>query len=440
MNLRTRFTQVRAWLVPAMMIAAPLLSASAAEAATYYVSTSGNDTNAGTQDSPWRTLRYAAARLGAGDTLFIRQGTYSSADDIFDSQRCQCAFPSGNSWSDAITIAGYPGETVTIRPPSGYGAIGMTTGAPHYLIFQDLTLDGSLQSDPGNPIVWEAPELIYVANGSHHIRFQRLDVGNCMSTCIHFSTHMSTEPFAAYNEFLNSTIHHAGQATGDNGHGGPGINTGYGVYSFTDGNQFDGNTFRDNNAYALNVYGSDNVIRNNRIYNNGLRGGSTWGINIGSTAFSGRSANNLVYNNLVYNNRYGGIKIYTNADNTGVYNNTVYGNALYGVMAQYYGVNNVVRNNIIYANGSNYFDAGGSGVIQADHNLMSDPGFIDAASANFVLKPGSAAVDSGANVDGVTTDVAGLPRPQGLGFDVGANELGTSYALLTAPKNLRVMN
>ena len=71
---------------------------------------------------------------------------------------------------------------------------------------------------------------------------------------------------------------------------------------------------------------------------------------------------------------------------------------------------------------------------------MSDPGFTDAASTNFVLQPGSAAIDSGVNVDGVTTDVAGLPRPQGAGFDIGANERGTTTnAMLTAPTNLRVM-
>jgi parallel beta-helix repeat protein len=284
------------------------------------------------------------------------------------------------------------------------------------------------------------PEAIYVASGAHHIRFQRLDVGNCMDDCIFFSTHDSPTPFTSSNELLNSRIHHAGQATGDSGHGGPGVNTGYGIYTITDGNLFDGNEFYSNNAYAMNVYGSDNVIRNNRIHDNGLRGGSNWGINIGSSAYPGRSANNFVYNNVVYNNRWGGIKVYTNADNTLVYNNTVYANGVYGIQAQYYGVNNAIRNNIIYANTTNFMDAGGSGPLQSDHNLMSDPGFTDAASANFVLQPGSAALDSGVNVDGVTTDVAGLPRPQGAGFDIGANERGTTTnAMLTAPTNLRVM-
>ena len=44
-----------------------------------------------------------------------------------------------------------PGETVTIRPPDGSPAIRLTVGMPHYLIFQDLIIDTSLQADNFNP-------------------------------------------------------------------------------------------------------------------------------------------------------------------------------------------------------------------------------------------------------------------------------------------------
>lgn len=47
-------------------------------AATYYVSTSGNDGNDGSQGSPWRTLRYAVTRVAAnqGHTINMAAGTY----------------------------------------------------------------------------------------------------------------------------------------------------------------------------------------------------------------------------------------------------------------------------------------------------------------------------------------------------------------------------
>ena len=46
-------------------------------AATYYVSTSGNDGNNGTSlSTPWRTINKAAQTMVAGDTVYVRGGTY----------------------------------------------------------------------------------------------------------------------------------------------------------------------------------------------------------------------------------------------------------------------------------------------------------------------------------------------------------------------------
>jgi len=48
-----------------------------ARGATYYVSPAGDDSsNSGTQAAPFRTLRKACAAATAGDTVFIRSGTY----------------------------------------------------------------------------------------------------------------------------------------------------------------------------------------------------------------------------------------------------------------------------------------------------------------------------------------------------------------------------
>jgi len=49
-------------------------------AATYYVRTNGNDANAGTSDTAggaWLTVGKAASTVAAGDTVYIRAGTYS---------------------------------------------------------------------------------------------------------------------------------------------------------------------------------------------------------------------------------------------------------------------------------------------------------------------------------------------------------------------------
>lgn len=434
--MKIQLIRFRAFVLTVLVAASLLVVPAVAQAATYYVATSGSDANPGTADAPWRSLSVAVSRLVAGDTLYIRGGVYTASADVIDSQLLP--IQSGLSWDTPITVAGYPGEAVTMRPPDGSAGIRLTTGAPHYLVFQDFAIDMSRQSDPGNPIVANRPEAVYVASGAHHIRFQRLDIGYCMNDCISFSTHNSTPTFASYHELLDSKIHHAGQATGDNYHGGPGINTGYGIYTFTDHNRFEGNEFYSNNAYGMNVYGSHNILRNNRVYNNGLRGGTNYAINIGSSAFPANSANNLVANNLVYNNRGGGIKIYSNAENTHVVNNTVYGSGLAGIQAMYYAGGNVVRNNIMYANAVNFSDDGGQAALQVDHNLTTNPLFTDAANGNFALLAGSPAIDAGTFVDDIALDVTGAARPQGAAFDIGAYEYGVGTAL-SAPKNLRVM-
>src|SRR5689334_20390778 len=54
--------------------------------ADYYVSTSGNDANNGSQAHPWRHIAYGANLLVGGDTLHVLAGTYtltSAADSIF---------------------------------------------------------------------------------------------------------------------------------------------------------------------------------------------------------------------------------------------------------------------------------------------------------------------------------------------------------------------
>jgi hypothetical protein len=48
-------------------------------AATYYVSTTGSNTNDGSATSPWRTITYALTRVSTGDTLSVSLGTYGAA-------------------------------------------------------------------------------------------------------------------------------------------------------------------------------------------------------------------------------------------------------------------------------------------------------------------------------------------------------------------------
>jgi parallel beta-helix repeat protein len=61
----------------ALILLLPIVAAPSAWGATYYVATTGNDTNAGTSiDLPFRTIQRAMTKAVAGDTVLVRGGTY----------------------------------------------------------------------------------------------------------------------------------------------------------------------------------------------------------------------------------------------------------------------------------------------------------------------------------------------------------------------------
>ncbi len=54
--------------------------------ATYYVSTSGNNTNPGTQESPWATIEKAIGSVAKGDKILVMPGTYNEQVNLVASK------------------------------------------------------------------------------------------------------------------------------------------------------------------------------------------------------------------------------------------------------------------------------------------------------------------------------------------------------------------
>lgn len=76
-------------------------------AATYYVSPTGNDASPGTLSQPWRTLPYAVSRAFAGDTVMIRAGSYRpSGGAQYVMQLTRSGTPAA-----PIVFQAYPGES-----------------------------------------------------------------------------------------------------------------------------------------------------------------------------------------------------------------------------------------------------------------------------------------------------------------------------------------
>src|SRR5262249_33642294 len=153
--------------------------------------------------------------------------------------------------------------------------------------------------------------------------------------------------------------------------------------------------------------------------------------------------NNQAYNNLIYSNHAQGVQVSDNATNAKVYNNTIYGNiASYGVLIDAGVSGTVVENNIIYGNlvptrndgASTTFSNNLCDVAYAGCAVVGNPLFVNAAGNDFHLQAGSPARDAGITLSIVTTDYDGIPRPQGVAYDIGAYEYSASQ--LAAPQTL----
>jgi hypothetical protein len=386
---------------------------------TYYVSLTGSNSNDGSVNRPYRNINYAVERLRAGDSLCIGNGIYINGNDVIDEQYYPMS--TGNSYSEAITIGGCNGEIPTIKPPAWFNSIRLVTNAKHHFIFHDMRLDGSLQ--PGNDAF--VPDTIYLSGGSHHIRMQRLIIEHTMTNGAHWSATNSSPEFQTHYEMLDSIIQDIGNSTGSTGNGAPGINKGYGIYTWTAGNLIYGNVFTETRGHGLVVYGPDNVVDSNRFYRTGTRGGPAPAINIGSTSHPIPSSNNLLINNLVYNNVVGGLQIYSNSS-IFAYNNTFYNNP-FSLHTQYC-VAATLQNNIFRKDTTELInDSPSTCKLTMDHNLSTDkdPLFVNPDQGDFrLLSIDSPAYNKGLIVDKVTHDFTGvITRPQALIADIGAYEI-----------------
>jgi hypothetical protein len=371
-----------------------LLRPAVSAAATYYVATNGNDSYSCAQaqsiNTPKRNLTGssgALACLSAGSTLFIRSGSYPAF---------HYTYGSGTSWTNAITIAAQPGEIVTI---GGINVAGLP--AKQFIIFDKLIIDAQRAG----------LEAVRIADGSNHIRFTNGEIKNAIRQGVLIPHQGDTD-----NEFINMRIHDNGSVE-DHDHG-----------MYISGSRTlveNCDIYNNPLGWAIHIYNgyagettNDNIIRNNRLHNNGHNTPNGGGI------ITGSGSNSFIFNNLIYENK-DGIVVCCSPNTQRIYNNTIYKNSRYGVEVQA-GSGHNVANNIIYLSGlSNIRFLVG---VNAFNNLTLDPLFVDATTFNLHLRASSPAIDSGATLPEVPTDLDGHSRPQGSAYDIGAYEFVSSTA------------
>jgi hypothetical protein len=426
------------------------LSAQPSEAATYFVAVNGSDSNtcaeAQNVATPKQTPAGATACLASGDTLFLRQGTYTAplARNI----------PSGTSWTNATKIASYPGERATLIPQGTSHVFHFYTERT-YIILDGLILDGA---NGANGMTG-----LKVTDLAHHIRFINGEIKNAAGPGV-----LTGE--RGGNEFINCHVHNNGARSL---FGKPGFDHGFYIADVTmPGSPGAGNIGRIENClienhfhgFAIHIYGGgtygyvikNNVIRNTSwsgillydafnttVINNIIGPNNTHGIEM-------RDNGHIVVNNTIYGNNPGvfsasGIVVKPepggSIPGTEIKDNIIYMNNV-GLRLEG-GVQNVVmQNNLIANNASgNLIDKSESATNTTTDNLIGnqfDPKFVNPAVGDFRLEAGSAAIDAGVTVSIVTTDRAGTARPQGTAYDIGAYEFvsGGVVLPLTAPSGL----
>jgi PKD repeat protein len=233
---------------PILVIMVLALSAPFIAGTDYYIDGSnGNDQNDGrTLQTAWRTIGKANDTLQAGDTVYIRGGTYN------ENHQSACINPRNSGGPDNfITYTNYNNEQVIIG--NVYQPV-YTRESSDYICIKGLIVDGGSRS---------SSEIAYGMRiyGSHNI-IQDCIVRNGREGPWGRGIHIAET--SSYNQILNNIVHHIGQpqppAANDNGDG---------IY-ISEGSHH--NLVEGNEAYACGhttilVYGPYNVIRHNNFHN-----------------------------------------------------------------------------------------------------------------------------------------------------------------------------
>jgi hypothetical protein len=403
-----------------------------------------SDTGPGTASTPWRTILHAVKTARAGETVLIKRGTYPENE----SGRVEVA--NSGTETSPITFSAYPGDE---RQVVISGASFRIHGRSH-IVVRGLKVTGAYTTSTSRGFSIQGPgtNIALLGNETDGTRSSGIGV---------WGVSFNTDP-TDYQHLFNIVLDHnliqracdGGYdecitvangvhdirvsnneitAPGDTALGGEGIDFKEGVF----GGVVSGNyvhdmikvaIYMDAAGVAIGPGGVEDIaISGNRVRN--ISNGE--GIELG-TEGRGNLKNLQVVNNTIQGVAKNGITLYAHPSGTGTatgitfMNNTSYDNVRYGVRVSFpstraSGV--LVRNNISYSNGYGDYSVASGASATADHNLWGiDPRFMNPTAGDLRLSVGSPAADVGSPTGAPANDLAGVARPQGPAFDIGAFE------------------
>lgn len=283
LNCFTKFLNRRWVLLCGGLFLFVLSSPIVAQSATYYVATTGSDSNPGTSASPWRNpQKCALSPIRAGDTCIVRNGTYTNP--------ASASSPNVIVYVSGSSPAGTSSQPITIKSENPHGAVIILPSTsqslnaafyitqPYYIIegfdITGGTNSGSSVGYVGITFQSTATGGVVRSNNIHHI---------ARTVCSNSAYGMNAMSIAGTSNILieRNRIYSIGRKrNGESGCSTIRFQHDHGIYSRTAPNlTIRRNVFYDvNRGFAIQFYnGSGGTHSNTFVYHNTIVGKSPTG-------------------------------------------------------------------------------------------------------------------------------------------------------------------
>lgn len=243
------------------------------QAPGYFVDTnnsSANDSNPGTEALPWKTIARANQRLSAGDTVYIKAGTYNN----------EAINPvnSGTSDSARITYKNYKNDIVTIGNAVSTST-GLNLSGKSYVTVQGINFTGQNR-------------FLYITNGAKHniVAYCNFDNARLTNGAVATWAGSAVNYSSQYNWIHHCRFSKYGYFDSNDHSVVMDIGLEEDSQDQTRYNLIENNSFFHGGHHVVGVYGKYNVFRNNYFHN------EPWSM---GTSSSDRGA--VLYGNRVLN-------------------------------------------------------------------------------------------------------------------------------------------
>ncbi len=398
---------------------------SASWAATYYIdSKNGNDRNSGSQTAPWKTISKANSTLKAGDTVYIKKGTYKETIRPARSGEKGNYITYARNGNEEVIITGGSGSGVKLENRSyvivdgmkllnvGDHWVDLAPNGCHNIIknchmeeandYAGIFFDGGANYNKilNNTLIGRCgpKDLIMLWNSSYNlIDGNKMYYGPHNAVTVHDRKPGTTNYNIIRNNFMQNRWHSNLAIAGvehilvENNII---VDGGEDRKQNACGSSRDRNASRDSNK-GIMLMAQYGIVRKNVLVNNGYGIGLSSGSDSTSYPWKNDCIDNRIYNNTI-NRNYEGIRadsvprsIRNVIKNNIVFNNTTYEIRKYGngVLKNLYINNTVLGAKVTYGSGDTVID---------NPSLSVNPKFVNEAGRDFKLQSNSSMIDSGA--------------------------------------------